>query len=149
MPGEPLHQGSDAKHTLTYTLVEVPALLTRGCCCNTACGVRQHRELCWELTERQPADKAADGRARCTERLPGWEALLHEPVLTRPSSSLEGCQRHSGTELLAPSGLQAPHNRAFAAGKEKKRSFCYFSALSVLSQTYVLRLYRLTCVWES
>lgn len=109
--------------TLTCILVEIPALLTTRCCSIplVGSGSTQSCGKGWGLTSREtPAGNAADGQARCIERLPGWKALLHEPLLTKPSSSLEGCQRHSGTELLDPSGLLAPHNRAFSAGEEQK-----------------------------
>jgi len=82
VPGEPLHQGSDAKHTLTYTPAEISALLARGCCCNTTCGVTWSCSKGWGPISREtPADEASDGQARCTEQLPAWEALLHEILL--------------------------------------------------------------------
>lgn len=97
-----------------------------------------------------PADKAADGQTRCMEQLPGWEALLHEPVLTQqPSSRLGGRQRHSGTELLAPSGLQGPPNRAFSAERRKKKSHsANFLHFLFFLKHMCLRLYRLMCMWE-
>lgn len=136
MPGETLNRRAEAKHAL-ITLVEIPALLTTGCCCTLLVGSGGTRSCSkgWGLTSRgTPADKAADGQAKCMEQLPGWGALLHEPMLTQSSSRLDGRQRHSGTELLAPSGLQGPHNRAFSAERKKKKVilliFCTFCSVS-------------------
>lgn len=128
--GKPLCQGSNTtKHALTYTMVEISALLTTGCCCNTACGIRQHTQL-QQRTKKQ--SRTGWQGIRWSSQLL-WNSCLDRKLccmsLCWPSP--DRCQRHSGTELLAP-WAAGPTQQVFLNRKEKSHSanflhFCSFS----------------------
>lgn len=128
--GKPLCQGSNTtKHALTYTMVEISALLTTGCCCNTACGIRQHTQL-QQRTKKQ--SRTGWQGIRWSSQLL-WNSCLDRKLccmsLCWPSP--DRCQRHSGTELLAP-WAAGPTQQVFLNRKQKSHSanflhFCSFS----------------------